>query len=99
VVERCQSGNKLYCGGGSSFLDAFQEELDSWLDELAEIVPVQLLVIAEEKVRSGGGQQWVKFLKRVKVFVRKPYSGKLYLQSIGNLPANVDGINGNATGT
>jgi len=62
--------------------EIFQDELDDCVDKLAERVPVQLLVVAEEKVRSGGGQQWANLLKRVKVFMRGHFQSKLALNDM-----------------
>jgi len=78
-------GKKYIMGVLQVYLKISKGEFGSWADRLAEKVPVQLLVVAEEKVRSGGGQKWVNILKRVQI-VLKRYSSyfqdKLTLNNI-----------------
>jgi len=83
-LKNVQLGKTYIMGVVQLYLDIFQGEVDSWVNQLAARVPVQLLVVAEEKVRrSGGGQhEWANLLKLVQKFIRELSLNKLTLNDI-----------------
>jgi len=69
-LKNMEVGKNYIMGVVQVYLEIFHGELDPWVSRLAKKVPVPLLVVMEERARSGGGQQWINALKRAQVFVR-----------------------------
>jgi len=86
-LKDVQLGRNYIMGMVQLYLDIFSGEVESWAKILAKTVPVQLLVVAEEKARrrSGGGQhEWANLLKLVQKCIRDELPNKLTLNGICN---------------
>jgi len=68
------------------YVDIFKGQVDDWADRLAKDsifpIPVQLLVIATEKLKSGGGSEWSNLFKRVEVITSDHFRKKLSLNDL-----------------
>jgi len=84
-LQDVQLGRSYIMGIVQLYLDIFQGKLNSWVRLLAERVPVQLLVITEEKMRRRSEewqQEWGNLLKIVQKCIRDQFCNKLTLNTI-----------------
>jgi len=76
-------GRNYMMGMVQLYLDIFKGEVDYWVKPWAERIPVQLLVVTEDKVkRSVGDSEYVNLLKLVQKCIRDLLRNKLTLKTI-----------------